>query len=41
MPVLAARKVDPLLNTLVMGDSIFNDAVAIVLFKVPPPLYLG
>jgi len=27
-------KVDPLLNTLVMGDSIFNDAVAITLFKV-------
>jgi len=27
-------KVDPLLNVLVMGDSIFNDAVAIVLFKV-------
>jgi len=27
-------KVDPLLNVLVMGDSIFNDAVAITLFKV-------
>jgi sodium/hydrogen exchanger 8 len=27
-------KVDPLLNILVFGDSIFNDAVAIVLFKV-------
>jgi len=27
-------KVDPLLNILVFGDSTFNDAVAIVLFKV-------
>lgn len=27
-------KVDPLLNTMVFGDSTFNDAVAIVLFKV-------
>lgn len=30
----AALKVDPLLNILVFGDSTFNDAVAIVLFKV-------
>lgn len=27
-------KVDPLLNIMVFGDSVFNDAVAIVLFKV-------
>mmetsp|Transcript_50129 Transcript_50129/g.93809 ORF Transcript_50129/g.93809 Transcript_50129/m.93809 type:complete len:674 (+) Transcript_50129:79-2100(+) len=30
----ASLKVDPLLNTLVFGDSTFNDAVAIVLFKI-------
>lgn len=30
----ASLKVDPLLNILVFGDSTFNDAVAIVLFKI-------
>jgi len=28
------RQVDPLLNILTFGDSVFNDAVAIILFKV-------
>merc|ERR1719329_1498485 len=30
----SSLKVDPLLNIMVFGDSTFNDAVAIVLFKV-------
>jgi NhaP-type Na+/H+ or K+/H+ antiporter len=34
LAVYTELKVDPLLNILVFGDSIFNDAVAIVLFKV-------
>merc|ERR1719162_2041486 len=34
MATYSSKHVDPLLNILVFGDSTFNDAVAIVLFKV-------